>query len=343
MSDLHLSNLTKRFGSTVAVNDVSLDVAAGDIVCLLGPSGCGKTTLLRLVAGLEQSDGGSVLFDNQDITRVPLHKRGFGMMFQNFALFPHLNVGDNVGYGLKMLGLDSAEIATRTNDMLALVDMTGYNTRKVDELSGGQQQRVALARALATRPKLLMLDEPLGALDRALREHLMVELRNIIKNVGVTAIYVTHDQSEAYAIADHVAIMNEGEIEQYAPPQTVYNQPQSAFVARFLGFENVVAGNVIGARSVDSPIGPLMLAADVNREIGKAVEVLIRPNAITLRPTENAVTISEITVTFRGRYSEIQLQVGTQTLVFEVASSTPWLAAGLNTCYLQLGAIQILE
>ncbi|MCB0115916.1 MAG: ABC transporter ATP-binding protein, partial [Caldilineaceae bacterium] len=208
------------------------------------PSGCGKTTLLRIVAGLEQADQGDLRIDDQDLTRIPVHRRRFGLMFQEFALFPHMTVGDNIAFGLRMAGADRPTIARRVDEMLALVNLDGYADRSVFALSGGERQRVALARSLAPNPRLLMLDEPLGSLDRTLREELMTELRRILKRVGVTALYVTHDQQEAFAVADRIVVMNRGRIEQIGTPQQVYARPATSFVARFLGLTNLIEGEI---------------------------------------------------------------------------------------------------
>jgi len=238
---LRIAGISKRYSpNTLALAGVDLDVAQGELVCLLGPSGCGKTTLLRVVAGLEAPDHGSVWFDQKNLSAVPVHLRHFGFMFQDFALFPHKSVAENVAFGLRMENLPAAQIKTRVAEMLRLVGLHAYAQRSVFELSGGERQRVALARSLAPAPQLLMLDEPLGSLDRTLREELMMELRAILKRVGVTALYVTHDQEEAYAIGDRIAIMLAGEIVQIGAPQAVYRQPANRNIARFLGFSNIL-------------------------------------------------------------------------------------------------------
>jgi thiamine transport system ATP-binding protein len=243
---LNIEKVSYAYGKNPILRWVSLEVETGEIVCLLGESGSGKTTLLRLIAGLEQGYQGTIQLNGEAIDNLPVHKRGFGLMFQDFALFPHLNVAENVAFGLKMLGLTKKEQEKTIAETLDLVGLVGYEKREISSLSGGQKQRVALARSLAPKPRLLMLDEPLGALDAGLRETLVQDLRRIIKQTGLTAIYVTHDQQEAYAIADRIAVMNGGQIEQYNTPQNLYHHPKTAFVARFLGITNLIPSDVLG-------------------------------------------------------------------------------------------------
>lgn len=238
---LDVRDVSVRFGEKAILRRVTLDVAAGEIVCLLGASGSGKTTLLRTIVGLVKPDSGDVLLNGSPITDVPVHQRGFGLMFQDFALFPHLDVERNVAFGLQMQRLSQTQRAERVKEVLALVGLSGFEKRDVASLSGGERQRVALARSLAPSPRLLLLDEPLGSLDAALRERLVIELHDIIKSLGVTAIYVTHDQQEAFALADRMAIMHAGQIEQVGTPQELYRRPRTAFIARFLGLDNVIA------------------------------------------------------------------------------------------------------
>ena len=236
---LQLRGVAKSLGGQEVLRDVSLALSEGEIVCLLGPSGCGKTTLLRIVAGLETADRGELLFRGKDLAQVPVHERNFGLMFQGYALFPHMSVEQNVAFGLRMRHIEY--VRERTREILALVGLAGMNARDVNSLSGGEQQRVALARSLAPRPALLMLDEPLASLDAGLRERLMPELRRIYTELKQTVITVTHDQREANAIADRVAVMNAGQIEQIDSPQALYARPRTAFVARFLGLGNLVS------------------------------------------------------------------------------------------------------
>ena len=278
---LSIQGTYKQFGDKPALTDVSFGVAEGEIVCLLGPSGCGKTTLLRIIAGLETPDAGQILLEGQDIGPVPPHQRDFGLMFQDFALFPHKNVFDNVAFGLRMKRRKEKEVKEQAREALALVGLAGFERRSVNELSGGEAQRVALARSLATHPRLLMLDEPLGSLDRALRERLMTELRDILTGVGVTALYVTHDQAEAFAIADRAVVMNNGCVEQIAPPEMIYCCPATPFVANFLGLTNQAEGHIIGPGRVSSAWGEIKADTE-GRQPGDRVSVLIRPEAAKL-------------------------------------------------------------
>src|SRR5512138_156652 len=240
MSGLALEGITKRFGSFTAVDDVSLTVPHGTFVCLLGPSGCGKTTLLRMIAGLEDPSAGRILLDGTDMTPVPTHRRDFGMVFQSLALFPHLNVADNIAYALRIRGVPAEERRRRVEELLALVHLPDYAERPVGKLSGGQRQRVAIARALAVSPKLFLLDEPLSALDAKLREAMQVELRQLQQKLGITTIVVTHDQREAMTMADLVVVMGEGRIRQAAAPIEIYRRPADTFVADFIGSTNLL-------------------------------------------------------------------------------------------------------
>lgn len=241
MSLLALNNLTKRFDQTTAVADVSLVVERGEFFGLLGPSGCGKTTTLRMIAGLETPDSGTIQFGERDITLLSPEKRGFGMVFQNYALFPHLNVFENVAFGLRARHKPKAEIVNAVSSALELVQLPGYEKRRVDELSGGQQQRVAIARAIAIEPALLLFDEPLSNLDVALREETRSELRELVNRLGLTAVYVTHDQEEAFALCDRISVMMGGRILQTGPPRKLYEHPAAIPVARFLGRNNLIS------------------------------------------------------------------------------------------------------
>lgn len=254
---LEVRDIHKIYESKPLLHGISFTLQAGETICLLGPSGSGKSTLLRIIAGIDIAEGGQVLWQGEDLANVPVHKRGFGLMFQDYALFPHLNVTDNVAFGLRMQNLPAAETNDRVKQALEQVNLGGFASRRVTDLSGGEQQRVALARALAPRPRLLMLDEPLGALDRSLREQLLDELRHLLHTTEIPAIYVTHDQEEAFQLADRLILLHEGWVVQSGSPAEVYACPASAWVAAFLGQTNQVKGRVSNAvpLAVDTPLG----------------------------------------------------------------------------------------
>lgn len=323
MALLEVHGVSKSFSvGSMAVRNVHIAVESGEILCLLGPSGCGKTTLLRLIAGLETPDEGEITFDGRNLAGIRPHERGFGMMFQDFALFPHKSVRENVAFGLRMHNIPTSEIAMRVGRMLELVDMTGFADRDIAGLSGGEQQRVALARALAPGPRLLMLDEPLGALDRALRERLMLEVRVILKRIGMTAIYVTHDQTEAYAVSDRLAVMNAGQLEQVGPPQTIYKFPATPFVARFLGFRNFIPGKVNADGVIETALGRFQPSTPLPRA-NTSVTLLIKPvlsaneATSTLSPGVNQIAAVVDEITFRGRFSQVWLMAAGMRLLFE--------------------------
>ncbi len=325
MSLLEVHRLTKSFTEGRFPDDISFAVDEGEILCLLGPSGCGKTTLLRLIAGLETPDSGKVLFEGRDIRDLPVHQRNFGLMFQDQALFPHKNVFGNIAFGLRMQRLPKEEIRARVAEVLDLVGLVGFERRDVNQLSGGEQQRVALARSLAPRPRLLMLDEPLASLDRALRERLMNELRAILKGAGVTAIYVTHDQQEAFAVADRVVIMNQGRKVQEGRPEEVYQRPATEFVARFLGLENLLPGQVVEAGPplvVETTLGRLTTMDSPALPVGRAVTVLVRPEGARCRgggvPADNLIVGQVQARSFRGGHYQITIAAGGMSLRFEL-------------------------
>lgn len=330
MALLTVHHLSKKFGSHPAVQNLSLNITPGEIVCLLGPSGCGKTTLLRLIAGLETADEGHIFLNGQNITSLPPHQRGMGFMFQEYALFPHQTVGQNIAFGLKMRGDAPAGQHLRTREMLELVGLPGYENRPIYALSGGEQQRVALARSLALNPAVLLLDEPLGALDRALRERLMVELRTILKQVGVTTLFVTHDQAEAFALADRVVVMNEGQIEQMDSPQRLYQRPLTPFVAHFLGFHNVLPAHINPAGQLETAVGVFHLALHPPTS---TFSLLIKPSALT-NHSDQPLTGRVVNSSFRGRYSQLWVQCGSHTLLFEVEDSSPFEHGREYTFYL---------
>jgi len=282
---LRLAELTKIFGSSRAVDRVSLTIDPGTMVALLGPSGCGKTTILRMIAGLLQPNAGEIYLDGAPISGVPVHRRNIGMLFQNYALFPHMTVAQNIAFGLETRGLTRGAIEARVNEALQLVQLGGYGERMPSRLSGGQQQRVALARAIVIEPALLLLDEPLGALDKGLREDMQVELRTLQRRLGITTIMVTHDQDEALTMSDRIVIMRDGQIEQVGRPQDVYQQPDTRFTASFLGASNFFRGAVTkrakGQLTVAVPDGPI-LSIRTSREVGNEVTVALRPEAIAI-------------------------------------------------------------
>jgi len=275
---LEVHHIFKTYEGKPLLNDISFQVNTGETICLLGASGSGKSTLLRIIAGLEDSDAGFISFNNIDLTSTPPHLRDFGLVFQDYALFPHLNVNDNVAFGLKMRRMEQDKILQRVASSLEMVNLQGFEKRKVTDLSGGEQQRVALARALATRPRLLMFDEPLGALDRALREDLLNELRGILHRTEIPAIYVTHDQEEAFTLADRVLILHDSVILRDGTPADVCANPESAFVAKFLGLGNVIDGEVVSGKwKVETEHSVFTVNCSHKHSKGEKVHLLARP------------------------------------------------------------------
>ena len=329
MALLELRHISKAFNHERAVDDVSIDLVDGNILCLLGPSGCGKTTLLRIIAGLERPDEGTVYFDGRDMAGIEPHRRNFGMMFQEFALFPHKDVIGNITFGLRMQKRPRSEILTRTQEMLTLVGLEGYAGRNVGELSGGERQRVALARSLAPHPRLVLLDEPLGSLDRALRERLLLDVRNILKTIGVTTVFVTHDQTEAFAIGDIIAVMNKGKVEQIDRPEKLYARPANAQVAGFLGFHNLVEGYTMTEETIDTALGILHIV-DHGLPPQTKVIVLIRPDGARVRDESIPEHSGEAVVSgivkdclFKGRNYHLELQIKNgQILVFDLPNES---------------------
>jgi len=289
-----LTGLVKRYGATVALDGVSLSIVPGEFFTLLGPSGCGKTTTLRSVAGFVTPDAGRVDINGVDVTGVPPHRRHVGMVFQHYALFPHRTVAQNVAFGLRMQRVPKEEIGRRVGEALALVQLPAYGGRYPSQLSGGEQQRVALARALVTRPAVLLLDEPLGALDKKLRDHMKIELKRLQREVGITTIYVTHDQEEALTMSDRIAVMHRGRVEQVATPRGLYEDPTTAFVASFIGNINLLSGRVAGANVV-ACAGATVAAAGV-APAGATVAVALRPERVRLDPAGALDTVLPMTV-----------------------------------------------
>jgi spermidine/putrescine transport system ATP-binding protein len=276
---VQLFDLAKRFGEVTAVDGISLDIPAGEFFSLLGPSGCGKTTTLRMIAGFERPDAGRILLDGRDMAQTPPNQRPVNTVFQNYALFPHLDVSDNVAFGLRFQGVAKADARQRVATALDLVRLRGFEERRPTQLSGGQQQRVALARALVLNPSVLLLDEPLGSLDAKLRKALQIELKAIQERVGITFVYVTHDQEEALTMSDRIAVMSEGRIEQVGPPREVYEEPETAYVADFLGVSNLMDARAVGPGRItigDVTLGARRGATDVTGD----VKVVIRPERV---------------------------------------------------------------
>jgi len=308
---LDIRNLRKSYPDGWTLWDVSFTIEQSEILCLLGPSGCGKTTLLRLVAGLETPDGGQILVNGEDVTHVPPHLRGFGLMFQEYALFPHKDVLGNVAFGLRMQRMDREAVAARVAEVLELVGLAGFERRDVNQLSGGERQRVALARSLAPQPCLLMLDEPLGALDRALRERLMDELPDILRRAGATTITVTHDQEEAFAIADRVVLMHSGRVVQIGTPEGVYRRPASAWAAHFLGLTNLLDAWILGPGQVETAIGTLKVEGSESDiwGLGSEVKLLIRPDAARLNESGTNRLVGAVAErSFRGEYYRLEVR-----------------------------------
>ena len=309
---LTIKQLTKSFEGKSALRGVSFDVCPGEIVALLGPSGCGKSTLLTLVAGLDTADSGEVLWQGERLAGKPPHTRGFGLMFQDYALFPHLTVAENVAFGLRYQAIDRTEAQRRVGELLALVNLAGFEGRDVSSLSGGEQQRVALARSLAPRPHLLMLDEPLGALDAAMRERLLADVQAILRELDQTALYVTHDQSEAFAVADRVVVMQAGRVEQIGTPQEIYLHPNSRFVAEFLGFDNFIPGKLEKTSSgirLRTAFGVIEWPA--SERVGD-VDVLLRPDEAGLSPAQGTLSLAGTVrkKSFRGTSQRLRVNAG---------------------------------
>jgi ABC-type Fe3+/spermidine/putrescine transport system ATPase subunit len=328
MKDLTVQNISKSFAAKSALNDLTFEVDPGETLAVLGPSGCGKSTLLNIIAGLEQPDSGKVFWEGENLAGTPPHRRGFGLMFQDYALFPHRNVFENVAFGLRIQKMAEPLIQERVVEMLHLVSLDGFAKRDVNTLSGGESQRVALARSLAPQPRLLMLDEPLGALDRDLRDRLAAELRSILKSLHQTTLYITHDQEEAFTLADRVIIMNAGSIEQVGDPQDIYSNPSSVFVARFLGLNNLLTGKVARTAtgsSILTAIGTFSLPLTLEKTIpdGEGT-LLIRPEKAQVNgngPLKLRGVLRERS--FRGPICRVGIEVNQVVLNFDLHPDAP--------------------
>jgi thiamine transport system ATP-binding protein len=310
---LRIERLSAAYADEPVLRDIELELPEGQLLCVLGPSGGGKSTLLRVIAGLEEPRRGRVLLDGRDLTGVPPHERGVGLMFQDYALFPHRDVAANVGFGLRMQGRPGSEAQARVRELLELVGLPGAEDRPVSQLSGGEQQRVALARALAPRPRLLMLDEPMGSLDRALRERLPAELQSIFSELGLTVIYVTHDQDEALSVADRVVLLDHGRLVADGTPEALWTHPPTAWTARFLGFRNVAPAHLADG-ILQTPWGRLPVAGSSGAEADGAVMVVLRPAALV--PAVDGPIRGRVSARrFRGDHVLLLVRVGEAPLL----------------------------
>ena len=343
---LRIEGVGKRFGNFRAVDRLSLDIRAGEFFALLGPSGCGKTTLLRMLAGFETPDEGQILLNGNDIAQVAPHQRPVNMMFQNYALFPHLNVGDNIAFGLKRAGMDRADIATRVAEMVALVKLDGLEKRKPDQLSGGQKQRVALARSLARRPQVLLLDEPLAALDKKLRESTQAELMELQRRLGTTFVIVTHDQEEAMTMANRIGVMDAGRLEQVATPRELYEAPRSRWVAEFVGDVNLFDGEVASRDDhhrldiATKDAGTLVVAEPRQPLTKETVSVAIRPEKVKLSrrgPVSDAVNSHAIN-RLDGVITEVSYLGGLTVYKVKLESGAMVRSSMANTARLDIDA-----
>ena len=307
---IELKGITKSFDGECVLNSINLYIRDGEFITLLGPSGCGKTTMLRIIGGFETADEGELYFNGAEISDVPPHKRKVNTVFQKYALFPHLNVYENIAFPLRMKKLPEEEIKTRVTEMLKMVALSGFENKSVSTLSGGQQQRVAIARALVSHPKVLLLDEPLGALDLKLRKDMQNELKTIQKAIGITFVYVTHDQEEALSMSDTIVVMADGEIQQIGTPTDIYNEPKNAFVADFIGESNIVDGVMLEDKRVRMS-GHTFDCLDGGYAKGEQVDVVVRPEDVDVVTPEKGMLTGIVTnVTFKGVHYEIIVDIG---------------------------------
>ena len=323
IEDVHLIELkgvSKSFDDTAALKNINLYIRKREFVTLLGPSGCGKTTMLRIIGGFQYADEGEVLFEGKNIAGVPPYKRRINTVFQKYALFTHLNVYDNIAFGLKLKKLPKDEIDRRVKRMLSLVKMTGYEKRSVDQLYGGQQQRIAIARALVNEPEVLLLDEPLGALDLKLRKEMQIELKTMQQQLGITFIYVTHDQEEALTMSDTVVVMNHGCIQQIGDPKRIYDEPKNAFVADFIGESNIIPGVMVRDELVNM-LGQDFPCVDEGFALNEPVDVVVRPEDVMVVGEDVGQMCGEVaSVLFKGVHYEMMIR--TEQYIFKVHSTT---------------------
>lgn len=327
---IELKNLTKNFEDQQVLRGINLDVYENEFLTLLGPSGCGKTTTLRIIAGFEEPSDGQVVFDGIEISKLPPYKREVNTVFQKYALFPHMNVFENIAFGLNIKKMEKSVVKQKVERMLSLVGLEGYGGRDVTLLSGGQQQRVAIARALVNEPKVLLLDEPLGALDAKMRKEMQTELKKIQQEVGITFIYVTHDQEEALSMSDTIVVMNDGEIQQIGSPTDIYNEPENRFVAGFIGESNIIEGTMIKDYLVEFD-GFQFVCVDKGFEENEPIEVVLRPEDLDIVEPEKAkITGTVSSVTFKGVHYEILVETEKRTYTVHTTDyAEPGLKAGL--------------
>ncbi len=305
-----LEHISKSFDGQLILDDLSLDIYENSFVTLLGPSGCGKTTTLRIIGGFEKPDQGRVIFDGQDITSLAPNKRQLNTVFQKYALFTHMNIADNIAFGLKIKNKPDSYIKDKIKYALKLVNLEGYENRMPDSLSGGQQQRIAIARAIVNEPKVLLLDEPLGALDLKMRQDMQYELKRLKEELGITFIYVTHDQEEALTMSDHIVVMNQGYIQQEGSPETIYNEPENAFVADFIGDSNIIRSTMIRDELVEI-LGAKFACVDKGFGENKPVDVVIRPEDVELvDPAQGTISGVVTGLTFKGVHYEMDVEAG---------------------------------
>lgn len=322
---LNLQNITKKYDNNTVLNNLNLVVRRNEFITLLGPSGCGKTTTLNIIAGFETPDDGKIIFEEKEINSVPPYKRQINTVFQKYALFTHMNVYENVAFGLRIKKLPEKQIKEKVTNMLKMVELEGFEKRSTDSLSGGQQQRVAIARALVNEPKLLLLDEPLGALDLKLRKEMQLELKNIQKKLGITFIFVTHDQEEALTMSDTIVVLNKGDIQQIGTPEDIYNEPKNKFVANFIGVSNIIDGIMVDDYKVNF-YGINFNCVDKGFDKDEEIDVVIRPEDIKITDKETGKLKGKVvSVIFRGVHYEIKVEINNATWIIH---NTRHVAAG---------------
>jgi putative spermidine/putrescine transport system ATP-binding protein len=322
MSDIQLKNLVKSYGSTVAVAGIDLHIKQGEFFSLLGPSGCGKSTTLRMIAGFIRPSAGQILIGSDDVTRLPPEKRDIGIVFQNYAIFPHMNVAENIGFGLKLRKKSPAEIDKAVAFALGQVGLVGYENRYQRQLSGGEQQRVALARVLVTEPRILLLDEPLSALDKALREEMKYWIKDLQKKLGITTVYVTHDQDEALTMSDRIGVMQKARVEQVGTPQEIYERPKTLFVTTFIGQSNVIDVTVTGRDGERMSVGfadftALTRAPSTDIATGTNVKLVVRPENVIVGDAGTGLPATVISETYQGALVRYRLSIGTKEIIAE--------------------------